>query len=1676
MDSFLKYLFGTFFFLCSHFVSSQTFNGTGGSIITLTDTSRFNISVSGLSAAVDYHFGLESVTVTITHTQDRDVDCFLAAPDGTRIELSTDNGGTGDNYTATTFRHDASQSITSGSAPFNGTYSPEGNLWGVNNGQSGNGTWQLRVIDDSNNGVTGNVVSWSLTFGNNPAHPFIFEESSLPIFIINTNGQSISDSPKIIANLGVIDNGTGNRNNISDPMNNYNGKIAIEVRGSSSQMFPKKSYGFETRDISGNLKNDVSLVGMPEEHDWILSANYTDKTFCRNVLSYQLANEMGHYAVRTKYVDLVIDGEYKGIYVFMEKIKRDKDRLDLKKLYTFETSYPDVSGGYIIKIDKTTGGGGSGWTSNYAPVNHPNGQTIYYQYDYPDPDSIVAPQKAYIQAYVDSFERALNSSNFMDSSLGYAKFIGNTSFIDYFFSNEISKNVDGYRISSYLYKDKEKTLKTGPVWDYDIAFGNANYCGGNDTTGWAYQFTCTGDGYQPPFWWQRMMQDSNYTNQLKCRWQNLRTTVLDKQHIYNVIDSIAATLNESKDWNFTVWPILGTYVWPNPSPYPTTYAGEIQNLKNWVNTRLTWMDNNIPGHCNCSVVSGQQNVSCVSSCDGVAFASGVSPYAKTYTWDTGIVNDSITQLCPGAYELTFEDAVGCRRVTTVTITEPAPVSVSASATSASCTGNGCNASATATPGGGTPPYSYLWSDGQTTAIATGLCAGSVRVVVTDSRGCKDSADAFISNPIAPVASIGNQSNVSCNGAANGSASVNVSGGNAPFTYLWLPSGGNQSTATGLIAGTYEVTVTDAVGCEGRVTILITEPVSMSASVSGVSLTCFNSANGSASASINGGTAPYSYSWSPSGGTGSTASQLSSGNYTVTATDASGCTITASTVLTQPSAINAGISVSSVTCFGGSNGSATVNPSGGTGAYTYQWSPGNSTLASINNLISSTYTVTVTDANSCTANAQATITQASSISANTSSTPSTCGAGDGTATVIASGGTPGYTYLWSPAGGTGSAANALSAGTYTVTVTDANSCSVTSTAIVASTSGLATSISNQSNVSCNGGSNGSGAVFASGGMTPYSYSWSPSGGTASAASGLNAGVYTITTTDMSGCLSLQQITISQPSALSVSMSNVPVTCFGGSNGSASVIATGGTPGYTYSWTPSGGTTSTISSVSSGNYLVTVTDLAGCTTSSPVNVPQPTSISILMTTQAAMCGMDNGSVTANVSGGTGAYHYSWLPTLDTISSIQNLSAGNYTVTITDANACTKTASATVAANTSPQLAPASVQNVTCNGNSDGALSVAVSGGTLPYQYTWTPNVSSTAFSTALSAGLYSVVVRDANGCTDSIGMLLEEPAPLAVLMFANNVNCNAAMDGFIYADAGGGTPPYTYSWSPGGQQTDSAVNLGAGSYAVVVTDSLGCFTTSSASISEPAALTASVTAQDVTCYSACNGSAQVNISGGIQPYYLNWCNGDTVMMQSNLCPGTCQVVVSDGNGCFINRSFTIAEPSPLSISLQHIDASCQGCNDGSASGSVAGGLPPYAYLWTPSGQSTSQATNLSAGIYTLCITDSGNCTQCDTVQIQDGIIGIEELKNNTSLYIFPNPFTDYTTFVFGLKRNEKVNLEIYDLAGQLIKPIINEEIQAGEHIVRFDGSLLSPGIYIYRFRTSSHSQTGRLIVNR
>ncbi len=1667
-----------FFLLCNTLVvSARIFTGTGGSIITLTDTSRFNLAVSGLSpSAMNFTFGLEAVTISINHTRDADIDCFLAAPDGTLIELTTDNGGTSDNYTNTVFRHDAASAITSGSAPYNGTYRPEGELWRVNNGQNGNATWQLRVIDDNNNFVTGSVVSWKLTFGNTPAKTFVFDQSDLPIVVINTIGQTIADDPKIICDMGVIYNGPGVRNHLSDQRNDYNGKIAIEIRGSSSQQFPKKSYGFETRGPNTQIDTNVSLLGMPLEHDWILNANYSDKTFCRNVLAYRLANEMGHYSVRTRFVDVVINGTYKGIYVLMESIKRDQDRVDVKKLYTTETSYPDISGGYIIKIDKTTGTGGSGWNSPYQPVNHSNNQKIYFQYEYPKPDSIVISQKAYIQAYVDSFESRLNGSNFMDSTLGYAKYIGNNSFIDYFFSNEISKNVDGYRISSYLYKDKEKTLKAGPIWDYDIAWGNANYCNGNTTSGWSYQFTCTGDNYQPPFWWQRMLQDSNYANQLKCRWLEFRSNILSNLHINGIIDSIASTLDESKDWNFTAWPILGTYVWPNPSPYPSTYAGEISNLKNWITARLTYMDSNLPGNCNCALTVAKQNVTCLNACDGQAIAVGVSPYKKTYLWDSGATTDSIRNLCPGQYDVSFEDAIGCKRSGSTTITQPTLLMASASSANATCAGGSCNGSATITASGGTSPYTYSWSGGQTTASVNTLCPGSHIANITDAKGCSTSVSVNITNPGAPSIAISVQSGVTCPGGSNGSASVAVSGGVSPYTYSWSPFGGTSNSASGLNAGTYNVTATDQNGCQGVRAITIAEPGSFVSNTTLVNPLCFGASTGSASILVSGATAPYQYSWSPTGGNSSSATSLMAGNYSVLVTDAYGCTHSKSIILSQPSALVTGISSNPALCNGGSDGSAQVSVSGGTVPYSYQWSPSGGTSSLASALFVGNYSVLVTDANLCTKSVSTFVTEPTSITLSTSSTPAMCGGFDGTATVSASGGTGVYQYAWLPTGGTAAIAQNLSAGTYTVRVTDAHACSESVQVPVSNSNGLTSTVSNKSNVSCHGGSDGTASVIASNGNVPYTYSWSPSGGTGAGAGGLPADIYTVTIQDALGCINIQQVNILEPDQLVLAVSATLISCFGGNTGTSNAIVSGGTVPYSYQWSPTGGTNAAAQNLTGGNYSVEVTDANGCTITQSVVVDQSSEIQISFSKVDATCGLSNGSASLNVNGGVGPYSVLWPAIGDTSVTVNSLSTGIYSVTITDSLNCTKSSSVTIGDTPRPSLSITSQTSVTCNGGADGAVALTTTTGTAPFVYTWTPAVSTTASAGGLSSGIYAVSVDDASGCRDSIILLIDEPAPLAMIMFVTNISCAGSNNGEVFADAGGGTSPYNYLWNPGGQTRDTAVNLSPGIYSVIITDQNLCTATSSATISEPPAMSAIISSTDESCGGICDGTAYAQMTGGTQPYRFQWCDGDTFALAGNLCEGICFVQIFDGNNCLLQDTFLINGPDPLDVSLLHTDVSCAGCTDGSAVASVTGGVIPYSYVWSPSGQTTSSISGLPAGIYEVCVTDSEQCIKCETVEILDGTIGVEEISASSSLYVFPNPLVDKTTFIFSIGTRQHIRLEIFDLKGKLVQDLVNSDLQTGEHFVHFNATLVASGMYFYRFISSERVQTGRLIVDR
>jgi len=417
-----------------------------------------------------------------------------------------------------------------------------------------------------------------------------FTDSNLPIFIINSDG-GIVDEPKTGADLGIINN-TG-RNNIGDIFNEYDGRIGIELRGQTSQfLFEKKSYSFETRDANGENLN-VSLLGLPEENDWILYGPFSDKTMIRNVLIYELSNEIGMYASRTRYCELVINNDYKGIYVLMERIKRDKNRVDISKLEVDEITAPDITGGYILKLDKYNDNDQNRFFSEFAAVDNP----MEYQVIYPKNEDLQAVQFDYIKSFMRDFEAALSGDNFKDETLGYQKYIDINSFVDFLLMNELGRNPDAYRISTYFYKENETNggqLKMGPVWDFNIAMGNANFCLGSDYRGWVFNYNqvCPDDAWLIGYWWNRLLSDPAFAMAVIERWKTLRETTFSITNIHQKIDAQATLLNESQARNQARWNNIGQWVWPNDF-VGTTYQEEVNFLKDWFTERVLWLDTNM---------------------------------------------------------------------------------------------------------------------------------------------------------------------------------------------------------------------------------------------------------------------------------------------------------------------------------------------------------------------------------------------------------------------------------------------------------------------------------------------------------------------------------------------------------------------------------------------------------------------------------------------------------------------------------------------------------------------------------------------------------------------------------------------------------------------------------------------------------------------------------------------------------------------------------------------------------------------------------------------------------------------------------------------------------------------------------------------------------------------------
>ncbi|MCB9169727.1 MAG: choice-of-anchor L domain-containing protein [Flavobacteriales bacterium] len=1030
-----------------------------------------------------------------------------------------------------------------------------------------------------------------------------------------------------------------------------------------------------------------------------------------------------------------------------------------------------------------------------------------------------------------------------------------------------------------------------------------------------------------------------------------------------------------------------------------------------------------------SILAFGQNVSCFGGHDGAIDATitgGTGPYTVTWTGPNGFSNsnEDINGLYAGPYTVNITDAHGCSTSASTTLTETNALDATISnTTDVTCSGDG-QGSATVDVNGGIPPYTYAWNTipVQTGATASPLTPASYTVTVTDTYGCTASATSTIGGPTQALQStVVGLTNVACHGDATGSADLSVNGGTPPYDVQWntvpVQSG---SSASGLTAGTWTATVTDANGCSTTRDVTITEPTNALNVVlfDQQDVQCFGGSTGSATAQASGGTGAYTYSWNTSPAqTAASAVGLDAGTHSVTVHDANGCSSALDVIIAGPAAaLSATIDAhADVACHGGNDGTAHVTVSGGTTPYSYSWNTTPvQTTATASGLNAGTRTVTVTDANGCSTMVSVTIAQPSALTIAGNVTPANCqGAADGAIDVTIAGGTPPYAYAWTGPDGFVAGSEDIStlvAGGYALTVTDAHGCT-TSMAFDVNQPGLfsiSSTVSDHNGVPVSCGSSTDGAIdmSVSGATPPYDFAWTGPNGFSAASedvAGLGTGQYQFTVTDANGCSTSQSFELTSATAMSIDLSAVlhgtaHISCNGGSNGSIDASITGGIPPYVFDWTGPGGFTSTnedLSSLAAGGYDLIVTDANGCGSTGNIVITQPAPViaNMVGTTAQTCYGSMTGSATAAAAGGNAPYTFSWNTTpVQTGATATGLTAGFYSVTVTDNNGCTAQTSTIINGPAAPLvLTVTTVSNALCHGGAGGSASVNATGGTAPYQISWNttpPQTGPTA--TGLAAGSYTATVVDTQGCTSSVNVQVSQPtAPISAFVEdLGEVSCFGAGDGYATFDVTGGSGSYTVEWNTVPVQFGpTATGLAPGQYWITITDNNGCGTTKQypVTIDGP---TAPVTVNamlgvfgggfNVSCADATDGSIDITTTGGTAPYYYQWSDalGNSTGAEdlSGLEPGTFDLVVTDAHGCVFAQQYELTAPPAISTTASITTAACQGSPTGAVDATISGGVGPYSPAWTgPNGftANTTDIMGLASGVYQLQIIDANGC---------------------------------------------------------------------------------------------------------
>jgi len=957
--------------------------------------------------------------------------------------------------------------------------------------------------------------------------------------------------------------------------------------------------------------------------------------------------------------------------------------------------------------------------------------------------------------------------------------------------------------------------------------------------------------------------------------------------------------------------------------------------------------------------AGTNDASIVAMVNG-----GLPPYQ--YHWNTGDSSTVIGDLAAGNYSLTVSDQAGAALEASAVINSVSSLLLFLTPTETSCI-TSANGELLVEVFGGSPPYHYGWSNGKEGSHLADLKVGDYRVTVTDANGCQQESSIHLgAQSQLNAGALGTPA--SCLGVKDGFATASAQYGQQPYSYLW-DNGGNTQVLPDLDVGTYGVTVTDALGCVD--TAIAWVQSSFDIEVNATALLCGPGPNSSMTILPVGGTAPYEYHWN-TGAESPIMSNLSEGDYTVTVNDANGCKMS-KTLSVEPFDFSISVIPRDVLCHGDSTGSIIVQVSGGEMPYSYTWSNGDTTDV-LTDIPVGMYAVTVSDVNGCELSESLELTEPPPLVLMTEVTEIACDDEEsGKIKINPSGGKAPYSFLWSNNQIWDEIDN-LSAGIYTVTVSDANGCEGTAEAIVEQTVGFSLEIEGL-DIACADQSNGRATAMIEGGMAPFLYNWN-TGATGSSITGLAAGTYTLSVTDDMGCTAIDSVTISAPDTLQAIPISKDITCFGAADGAAGVEVSGGVMPYEYAW-GDGSTTSFLEDLAVGLYGVIIRDANNCITTASITINEPPPLTLSLVVEAVPCeGNATGEIRAIVEGGFAPYTYAWSNG-DSTEILGEILAGEYALTVTDAGGCEISTMTTLSASPglSLSLDPLDIQ---CFGQSNGRLTAVVDGGQMPFEFEWNTGSSSPTLA-GLGPGEYTLEVVDANNCFDTVTTSLIEPPILLATTDSQNISCAGAQDGRASVSVMGGVSPYSYAWG-NGSETAEIENLTAGNYGVIVEDANGCIEVGSVVIEEPPALSISLIVDNEPCEGNTDGRIVATIMGGIAPYQYRWSTGDTLAILEGVAGGTYQLTVSDASACEIVTDIILEERPGVAISLFKQDIQCFGDQNGRIQAAIEGGTGVFQYAWT-NGASTSSIENLTAGTYAVTVTDAALCSDTASIAINE-----------------------------------------------------------------------------------------------